>query len=83
VKLATGKYRETHTYFKKVLTLDKQMEKPGLIARDLEKLGDVSEITGQRQEALSYYKRSILIYQQLKGNEDLERLSKKIKAISE
>jgi len=42
---------------------------------------DLSKATGQREKALSFYKRSIQIYQQLKSNEDLERLSKKIKDI--
>jgi len=52
-----------------------------LIARDLEKLGDVSEITGQKEEAFSYYERSLLIYQQLNDNKGLKRLSKKINDI--
>jgi len=64
-----------------VLALDKHIEKPDMIARDLEKLGDVSEITGQTEEAFSHYERSLLIYQQLNDNKGLKRLSKKIEDI--
>jgi hypothetical protein len=52
------------------------MEKPSLIARDLEKLGDVAKITGQREKAVSYYDRSTQIYRQLEKSKELERLRK-------
>ena len=81
VNLKKENHKQAGSYFKKALTLDKHLEKPGLIARDLEKLGDVTEITGQKKEAFSYYERSLLIYQQLNDNKGLKRVSQKIDGI--
>ena len=81
VNLGNGDYTQASSSFKKALTLDKHLEKPAMIARDLEKLGDIAEIVEQKKKALSYYERSLLIYQQLNDSKGLKRLSKKIKDI--
>ena len=81
VNLDKGDHKQAGSFFKKALTLDKYLEKPAMIARDLEKLGDIAEIVEQKKEALLYYERSLLIYQQLKDDKGLRRLSRKINDI--
>ncbi|RJP75992.1 MAG: hypothetical protein C4522_19875 [Desulfobacteraceae bacterium] len=81
--MKTARHAESLPFFHQALRADQKAHFQQGIAEDLLSIGDAMVFIEKQKEAISYYKRSLLIYTLINRQEKKEELLKKLETISQ